>query len=151
MWLVVSPSASGPTSIGIFGLFGAEIAISDQLDKYAFPSLTIFVNLVLGFFPLCNSDGGFVIAVCILTRNTRSDGFTISVRFIPSSKFAIIRFFSVCIDLSTTPFPGMRSGCAVFFFTISAFAEEPMFCGNKCSLFVGFSFFGYSVYVTITR
>ena len=65
----------------------------------------MFVISVLGLLPWCNSNGVSFYPVCIVKRITRSAQFTPSVRYIPPSSFAIIKFFSVCIDFSTTPFP----------------------------------------------
>ena len=116
------PSASRSTFIDIFGLFGAETDTSDQLDRYDFPSLTIFVKSVLGFLPWCRSNGVNFNPVCILNRITCSAGFrfTLSVRLTPSSKFVLIRFFNVCIALSTTPFPvctrGVQYSISIFRF-----------------------------------
>ena len=115
MWFVISLSASRPTYMGIFGLFGAETVSSDQLDRYDFPSLTIFANSVLGFLPWCSSNGVNFNPVCIVNRITCNALFTLSVRLIPSSKFAIIKFFNVCIALSTTPFPVCTRGCNIQF------------------------------------
>ena len=109
-WLVIWPSASRPTYIGIFGLFFAEIDISDQYDKYVFPSLIILVDSVLGFLPWCNSKGVLFNPVCIVKRITRSARFTLSVKSVPSSIFSSIRFFRVRIALSTTPFPVCSRG-----------------------------------------
>ena len=63
------------------------------------------VNSVLGFLPWCSSNGVIFRPVCIVNRKTRNALFTLSVMPIPSSRFAIIRFLSVCIALSTAPFP----------------------------------------------
>ena len=120
MWFLISPSASRPTYMGIFGLFGAETVSSDQLDRYDFPSLTIFVNSVFGFLPWCSSNGVNFNPVCIVNRITCSALFTLSVKLIPSSKFAIIKIFNVCIALSTTPFPvctrGVQYSISIFRF-----------------------------------
>ena len=43
--------------------------------------------------------------LCIVKRITPNARFTFSVNFCPSSRFAIIKHFNVCIDLSTTSFP----------------------------------------------
>ena len=43
--------------------------------------------------------------MCFVKRITRNARFIFWVRFFPSSRFVIIRFFRICIDLSTTPFP----------------------------------------------
>ena len=40
-----------------------------------------------------------------MKRITRNDQFTLSVKLFPSSRFAIIKFFNVCIDHLKTPFP----------------------------------------------
>ena len=87
--------------MGIFGLFDAETDNSHQLDTYDFPSLTIFVNLVFGFLPWCSSNGVNFSPVFIVNRITRNSRFTLSVRLMPSFKFAIKRFFNVCIAFST--------------------------------------------------
>ena len=65
----------------------------------------MFVNSVLGFLPWCSSNGVVFRPVCIVNRITRNALFTLSVMPIPSSRFAIIRFLSVCIALSTALFP----------------------------------------------
>ena len=96
--------------MGIFGLFGAETVSSDQLDSYDFPSLTIFVSSALGFLPWCNLNGVNFNPVCIVNRNTCNALFTLSFKLIPPSKIAIIKFFNVCIALSTTPFPVCTRG-----------------------------------------
>ena len=105
MWLVISPSASLPTHIGIFGRFGAETDSSDQLDKNDFPSFIMLVSSVLGFRPWCSSNGVFFSPVCIVNRITFNALFTLSVILFPSSILANTRFFIVCIALSTVPFP----------------------------------------------
>ena len=114
----MSPSPSRPTYMGIFGLFGAETVSSDQLDRYDFhdfPSLTKFVSSVLGFLPWCSSNGVNFNPVCIVNRITCNTLFTLSVKLIPSSKFVIIKFFNICIALSTTPFPVFTRGCNMQF------------------------------------
>ena len=64
--------------MGILDLLGAELGIYDQLDKYVFPSLTIFVNSVIGCLPWCNSNGATFNPVCIVNRITRKALFTLS-------------------------------------------------------------------------
>ena len=58
---VISPSASLPTYIGIFGRVGAETDSSDQLDKNDFPS---FIMLV----PFSAFDRGVIQMVFSLVR-----------------------------------------------------------------------------------
>ena len=105
MWLEISPSASLPTYIGILGRFGAEMDSSDQSDRNDFPSFIILVNSVLGFRPWCSSNGVFFSPVCIVNRINLNALFTLSVKLLPSSMLANIKFFIVCIALSTVPFP----------------------------------------------
>ena len=106
MWLVISPSATRPTLIGVFGLFAAETAISDQLDKYVFPSLTTFIISVLCFLPWCNSKGVIFSPVCIVKRITRNARFALWVKLILSSKFVIFEVrLNFYRDFSTTQFP----------------------------------------------
>ena len=45
-----------------------------------------------------------------MNRFTCNALFTVSVKLMPSPKFAIIKFFIVCIALSTTPFPVCARG-----------------------------------------
>ena len=60
-----------------------------------------------------------------MQRIIRSARFTLSVRSVPSSRFVIIRFFKVCIALSTTPFPvcncGVQYSISVFRFLQNSF------------------------------
>ena len=83
---------------------------------------------------MCNSNGVILNPACIVKRNNRNAGFTFSVKFIPSSKFANIKFFSFCSDISTTPFPLCVQSCAAFYFNISAFAILSILFENECSL-----------------
>ena len=91
-----------------------------RLDRYDFPSLTMFVSSVLGLLPWCSSNGVDFDPICIVNRITCNALFTLSVRLIPSSKFAIIKLFMVCIALSTTPFPvcarGVQYSISIFRF-----------------------------------
>ena len=48
--------------------------------------------------------------VCMVNRITRDARFTLSVRLMPSSKFAMIRFFNVCVAISTAPYPVCTQG-----------------------------------------
>ena len=133
--------------MGIFGLFGAETDYSDKLDRYDFLSLMIFVSSVLGFLPRCNLNGVNFNPVCIVNCITCSALFTLSDKFMTSSKFAIINFFNVCIALSTTPFPvcarGVQYSISTFRFlqksrysfeTNAPFLSDLIFSGFPCKI-----------------
>ena len=86
--------------------------------------------------------------ICIVNRITRNGLFTLPLKLIPSSMFAV-RCFNVCIAFSTVPFPVCIWGGAIYIFGISVFAAFPTLFGNERSSFIGFNFFGYSVQVKI--
>ena len=73
------------------------------------------------------------------SRNAR---FTLSVK-LPSSKFVVIRLFNVFIALFCRSVSCIHSGCAVFYFTISVFADFSIPFGNGCSSFIEFRIYGY--------
>ena len=58
--------------------------------------------------------------MCTVNRITRNAWFTVSVGLFPSSRFAITKFYSVCVALSTVPFPvcirGVQYSISIFRF-----------------------------------
>ena len=88
---VISSSTPRPIRISIFGLISAEKKGSDQSNKIVFPSLMVFVGLVLGFLPWCSSKGDFYIPVF---------GESLSVIFCSLSYLLILNFgMSVLLGL----------------------------------------------------
>ena len=101
IWFAMSPSASQPTYREIFGLLSAETDSFDQLDRYDFPSFRL---IRFSRFSTVVQFGVNSSPICIVNRITRNGLFTLPVKLIPSSMFAV-RCFNVCIAFSTAPFP----------------------------------------------
>ena len=100
------------------GFAEMDFPFNQSMAFLVLPSILCFS--FLGSLPKCSSNSDFPVLVCIVVLIVRNANCRLSVKFFPSSLFAFIYFFSVCIVLSTKPVAVCKFGnpsiCLIPFF-----------------------------------